>query len=328
MIGFLVRRTGQAVFVLLVISLLAFAVRNQLGDPLREMLGDSVSEAQRQALRAELGLDDPFWVQYGRFLAAALHGDFGTSYFFKEPALEVILRKLPATVDLVLGAVILIVLVAVPVGVLVAIFHRHWLARAVMAVSIVGISVPVFLTAIIAVYIFAVELDWLPSFGRGQTQVLFGEWSTGFLTADGLRHLILPCLSLGSIMVPLFIRLVRSEMVEVLQSDYIHYARAKGLSPARIYFVHALKNTLLPVMTIGGVQIGTMIAFTVLTETVFQWPGVGFLFLEAVNRADTPLIVAYLLFVGVVFVAVNTVVDIVYGWVNPRIRLTSPVARR
>jgi peptide/nickel transport system permease protein len=310
MFAFLVRRTGQAIMVMLVISVIAFSIQDNLGDPLRELVGQSVSEEQRQILRDQMGLNDPFIVQYWRFLKKAVQGDLGTSYFFKKPALDVILDKLPATLELVIGASLIIVVFSVPVGVYAAIYPTHWFSRLAMGVSIVGISIPVFLTAIMSIYIFSVELGWLPSYGRGETVKVFG-WSTGVLTRDGLVHLILPCIALSSIMLPLFIRLIRAEMMEVLESDYIKFAWAKGL-------------TLLPVITVGGVQIGTLIAFTILTETVFQWPGMGFLFLEAVNRVDTPLIIAYLIVVGLIFVITNTIVDLIYGLVNPTVRLARP----
>lgn len=323
MFAFLARRTFQAALVMFIISIIAFSIQDNLGDPLRELVGQSVSEAQREVLRDQLGLNDPFLVQYLRFLDRALQGDLGTSYFFKRPALEVILDKLPATLELVLGATLIIVVFSIPVGVLAAIHPRHWLSRLVMALSIVGISVPVFLTAIMSIYLFSVELGWLPSFGRGETVKVWG-WTTGLLTRDGLAHMILPCLALSSIMLPLFIRLIRAEMMEVLESEYVRFAWAKGLASRRVWFLHALKNTLLPVITVGGVQIGTLIAFTILTETVFQWPGMGFLFLEAVNRVDTPLIIAYLIVVGLIFVVTNTLVDLVYGLVNPTVRLARP----
>lgn len=307
-----------------IISILAFSIQDNLGDPLREMVGQSVSEAERQELRGKMGLNDPFFVQYWRFLKKAVQGDLGTSYFFKRPALDVILDKLPATLELVFGASLIIIFFSVPIGVFAAIQPKHWFSKFAMAVSTVGISVPVFLTAIMSIYIFSVELGWLPSFGRGDTVHVFGSWTTGFLTRDGLLHLILPCISLSSIMLPLFIRLIRAEMMEVLESEYVKFAWAKGLAPRRVWFVHALKNTLLPVITVGGVQIGTLIAFTILTETVFQWPGMGFLFLEAVNRVDTPLIIAYLIVVGLIFVVTNTVVDLVYGLVNPTVKLARP----
>ena len=320
MLSFLIRRIAQACLVMLVISVVVFSIHDELGDPLRELVGQSVSEEERQQLRDHLGLNDPFLAQYLRFLRNALQGDLGTSYFFKRPALEVILDKFPATFELVVGATLIIVLFSIPIGVFAAIKPRHWFSRVAMGVSIVGISVPVFLTAILSIYVFSVELGWLPSFGRGDI-VQIGWWSTGVLTRDGLAHMILPCLTLASIMLPMFIRLIRAEMLEVLESDYIKFAWAKGLSRQRIWFLHALKNTLLPVITVGGVQIGTLIAFTILTETVFQWPGMGFMFLEAVNRVDTPLIIAYVIVVGLIFVVTNTIVDLIYGLVNPTVKL-------
>ncbi|GGC00610.1 ABC transporter permease [Marinobacterium zhoushanense] len=322
MIAFLIKRLVQAIIVMFIISLVSFSIQDNLGDPLRELVGQSVSEEERQVLREKMGLNDPFLVQYGRFAVKALHGDLGTSYFFKEPALQVILHKLPATIELVFGATLIIVLLSVPLGVYSAIKPNSLFSRAVMGFSIVGISVPVFLTAIGLIYFFSIYLGWMPSFGRGETEPVLGPWETGFLTVDGLQHLILPCISLASIMLPLFIRLIRAEMMEVLQSEYVKFAWAKGLAPRRIYFLHALKNTMLPVITVGGVQIGTMVAYTILTETVFQWPGMGFLFLEAVNRVDTPLIVAYLIVVGAIFVVTNTLVDLIYGLVNPTVKLT------
>lgn len=321
MIAFFIRRLFQAIVVMFVISLLSFSIQDNLGDPLRELVGQSVSEAERQALRDDMGLNDPFMTQYLRFAGNALQGDLGTSYFFKQPALEVILKKLPATLELVFGATLIIIGLSVPLGVYSAIKPHSWFSKTVMGISIIGISVPVFLTAILSIYLFAVELNWLPSYGRGDVVPVFGVWETGFFSLDGLAHLLLPCVSLASIMLPLFIRLIRSEMMEVLESEYIKFARAKGLPLTRIYFLHALKNTMLPVITVGGVQIGTMVAYTILTETVFQWPGMGFLFLEAVNRVDTPLIVAYLIVVGAIFVVTNTVVDLIYGLVNPTVKL-------
>lgn len=304
-----------------VISLIGFAIQGNLGDPLRELVGQSVSEEVRQELREELGLNDPFLQQYMRFVGNALQGDLGTSYFFKEPALDVILKKLPATLELVFGATLIIIGLSVPLGVYTAIKPNSFLSRLIMGLSIVGISIPVFLTAIMMIFVFSVELGWLPSFGRGEIVHVWGYWETNFLTLDGWGHIILPSVALASIMLPLFVRLIRAEMMEVLESEYVRYATAKGINPWRIYFVHALKNTLLPVITVGGVQIGTMVAYTILTETVFQWPGMGFMFLEAVNRVDTPLIVAYLIVVGFIFVVTNTIVDLIYGLVNPTVNL-------
>lgn len=320
-IAFLIKRLGQAVVVMLVISVIGFSIQDNLGDPLRELVGQSVSEEVRNELREEMGLNDPFFVQYWRFLTKAVQGDLGTSYFFKRPALEVILDKFPATFELVLSASLLIFLISVPVGIYCAIRPKSLFARTVMAVSIVGISIPVFLTAIFSIQIFSIALGWLPSFGRGDT-VDLGFWRTGFLTLDGLAHLILPSIALSSIMLPLFIRLIRGEMMEVLRTEYVRFAWAKGLHPRRVWLLHAFKNTLLPVITVGGVQVGTLIAYTILTETVFQWPGMGFLFLEAVTRVDTPLIIAYIIVVGLIFVITNTIVDLVYTLVNPMVRIT------
>jgi len=319
-IQFAVKRLVQATVVMFVISLIGFSIQDNLGDPLRELVGQSVSEEVRNELREEMGLNDSFITQYVRFVSKAVQLDLGNSYFFKKPALEVIVDKFQATFELVLGATIIIVFFSIPIGVYCAINPKAWMSRIVMTLSIVGISVPVFLTAIFLIYIFSVELGWMPSFGRGDT-VQIGVWSTGFLTADGLSHLVLPSVSLASIMLPLFIRLIRAEMMEVLETEYIRFAWAKGLHTNRVWFLHALKNTLLPVITVGGVQIGTMIAYTILTETVFQWPGMGFVFLEAINRVDTPLIIAYIIVVGLIFVVTNTVVDLIYTLVNPTVRL-------
>ncbi|ACV68648.1 ABC transporter permease [Desulfohalobium retbaense] len=320
MFAFIVRRIAQALLVMFIISIVGFAIKHNVGDPVRMITGISTSEAEREALREEMGLKDPVLVQYGRFLKNALHGDLGTSYFYQRPATSVILEKAPATIELVLASSLIIILFSVPLGIYAAIYPKRIFSRCIMGGSIVGVSLPVFLTAIVLIYIFSVELGWLPSFGRGDT-VNIGGWETGLLTWDGIKHLILPAVSLSSIMLPLFIRLIRSEMMEVLESEYIKFAWAKGLKKYRIWFVHAFKNTLLPVITVGGVQLGITIAFTILTETVFQWQGLGFLFMEAVERSDTSLLVAYLVFVGLVMVVVNTLVDIIYGWVNPQVRL-------
>ncbi|MFW6054726.1 MAG: ABC transporter permease [Thermodesulfobacteriota bacterium] len=320
MIAFIIRRVLQAVLVMLIISVIAFAVKKNVGDPVRQITGISVSEAERDKLREVLGLNDPVPVQYYRFLKGALKGDLGKSFFYKKPATEVILSKAPATLELVLISSLIIVCLSVPLGIYSAIYPNRVFSKVVMGGSIVGVSIPVFLTAIMFVYFFSVKLGWLPSFGRGDT-VDIGGWKTGLLTVDGWKHIILPSISLSSIMLPLFIRLIRSEMMEVLESEYIKYAWAKGLKRQRIWFLHAFKNTLLPVITVGGVQLGITIAFTILTETVFQWQGLGFLFMEAVERSDTSLLVAYLMFVGVIMVVVNTVVDIIYGLVNPTVRI-------
>ncbi|MFV0347617.1 MAG: ABC transporter permease [Halodesulfovibrio sp.] len=322
MFAFIMRRLAQAMLVMFVISIIGFGIKYSFGDPVREMVGMSVSAADREALRDKLGLNDPIVVQWTRFVSNALQGDLGRSFFYRKPATEVIMKKAPATLELVFCSAMIILLVSTPAGIYAAVKPKSGLARFIMGFSIVGVSVPVFLTAILLIYLFAVELHWLPSYGRGETVQLWGFWDTGLLTLDGLKHLILPSIALSSIMLPLFIRLIRAEMKEVMQTEYVKFARAKGLKPWRILMVHGFKNTLLPVITVGGVQIGIMIAYTILTETVFQWQGMGFMFIEAVERSDTSLLVAYLVFVGALFVTVNTVVDIIYGLVNPMVRIS------
>ena len=322
MFAFIIRRVLQAIVVMLIISCIGFALKQNVGDPVRELTGISVSAAERDAIREKLGLNDPFLIQYGRFLkGAVLEGNIGQSFFYKKPAMEVIVNKAPATLELVLVCSFLIVVLSIPMGIYSAIYPRRFMSRMIMGFSTIGVSVPIFLIAILLIYVFSIKLGWLPSYGRGQTVDVWG-WESGLFTIDGLKHLLLPATALTALMLPLFIRLIRSEMMEVLETEYVKFAWAKGLPRMRIWFVHAFKNTLLPVITVGGVQIGTMIAFTILTETVFQWGGLGFLFLEAVERADTSLLVAYLIFVGVIFVVVNTVVDIIYGLVNPMVRIT------
>ena len=304
-----------------IISIFCFLVQDSLGDPTREMAAMSMSDAEREDLKESLGLNDSLLVQYGRFAGRALQGDLGNSYFFKEPALTVIMKKLPATLELAFAASFLIITISIPLGVFTAIRPRHWFSRFTMAASVIGISIPVFLTALGLIFIFSVTLGWMPSFGRGEVVHIWGYWSSNFFSWDGFVHIVMPAIALSSIMLPLFIRLVRAEMLEVLSSEYVKFARAKGLGPGPVYLKHALKNTMLPVITVGGVQIGIMVAYTILTESVFQWPGMGFMFLEAVNRSDIPLITAYIMFVGFVFVVVNTLVDMLYGMINPMVDL-------
>lgn len=321
MISFLLKRLSQVIIVMLAISLIAFAVQSKLGDPVAEMVSISASAQEKAAVREELGLNAPFLVQYGHFITNVLHGDFGTSYFYKRPTADVILEKLPATLELVAMASIFIIGLSIPLGVYAAIHPRNLVTKLIMGISIIGISVPVFLTAILLLFFFSQYLGWLPSYGRGETLNLLG-WQSGFFTLDGIKHLILPAIALSSIMLPLFIRLVRSEMIEALGSEYIRFAYAKGLTNRVIWYKHALKNTMLPVITVGGVQLGLMVAYTLLTETVFQWPGVGFMFLEAINRADIPLITTYIIFVGFIFVLTNTFIDIIYGFIDPRVNIS------
>ena len=321
MFAFTVRRIIQAALVVLVIGMIGFLVQYNIGDPVRDMVGISVSAKDREVIREKLGLNDSFWVQYSRFVRNAVKGDLGTSYFYSKSAVQVILKKAPATIELVLATAMIVIVFSLPIGIYSAIKPKSLFSKAAMGFSTIGVSIPVFLTAIGLIYLFSVELGWLPSYGRGET-VNIGGWETGFLTLDGLRHLVLPSISLSIIILPLYIRLIRSEMMEVLETEYIKYAWAKGLSRRRVWLVHAFKNTLLPVITVFGVEMGVLIAFTILTETVFQWQGMGFMFYEAVERSDTALLVAYLVVIGVLFVVINTIVDIIYGLVNPMVRIT------
>lgn len=302
-------------------SCIAFAVKYSFGDPTRELLGMSATEEARIALRAELGIDASPLKQWVNFIRGILHGDFGYSYFYKEPALDIILERLPATIELVLVTSLIIIFVGIPAGVYVACNPRSFVSRSIMVVSTLGVSVPVFLTSMLLIYIFSIKLNLFPSFGRGEPVAILWGWKTGLTTWKNISHLILPSIALASVMLPLFVRLTRSDMIEVLASDYITYAKAKGISWKRIVWRHAFRNTLLPLCTIGGVQLGTMLAFTVLTETVFQWPGVGLMFIEAVNRSDAGLLVAYFLFTALLFIVINTVIDIVYTFIDPTIRM-------
>ena len=310
----------QAILVMLAIAAIAFAVREALGDPLREIMGEAVPQAERAALREQLGLNDPWPTQLVRYLGRAATGDLGQSYIYKRGTLGVVLAKFPASFELVMAASLIVLLVSLPAGIYCAVRPRSWGARFILASSVLGISVPVFLTGIFLISIFSVWLGWLPAFGRGET-IWIGPWETGLLTLDGLEHLFLPAITLSSILLPLFIRLVRGAMLDQLGSDYVRTARAKGASRLRVWLNHALRNALLPLVALGGLQIGNLLAYTLLTETVFQWPGMGFLFLEAVTRADVPLITTYLVAVGLLFVITNTLVDLVSLWLDPRVSL-------
>ncbi len=319
-VSFFARRLAQALLVMLVVLVVAFAVRASLGDPLREIMGEAVPQAEREALRHELGLDAPAPVQFLRYVGRAAQGDLGSSYIYKRSTIAVILAKFPASFELVLAASLIVILISLPAGIYCAVRPQSLGAKAVLSFSVLGISIPVFLTGIFLITIFSVQLGLLPAFGRGQT-VRIGFWETGLLTRDGLAHLVLPAITLSSIMLPLFIRLVRGAMLDQLGQDYVRTARAKGASPLRVWLAHALRNAWLPILALGGLQIGNMLAFTLLTETVFQWPGMGFLFLEAVTRADVPLITTYLVVVAALFVVTNTIVDVVSLALDPRISL-------
>jgi peptide/nickel transport system permease protein len=320
MVIFVISRLLQAVPVLLVVGFIAFAMFAYVGNPVTMMLGQDYTEAQRAALVAQLGLDQPFFIQYVKFVWAALHGEFGVSYRLARPVTELIAERLPATLELAFTASAIALLIGVPMGVYTGIYRNSPLARAFMLFSLAGVSLPTFLIGILLILVFSVLLGWLPSFGRGEVVALGGWWTTGFLTASGLKALILPSVTLGLFQMTLIMRLVRAEMLEVLRSDYIKFARARGLTNRAVNFGHALKNTLVPVITIVGLQLGGLVAFAIVTETVFQWPGMGLLFVQSVSVADIPVMSAYLQLVALLFVGINLVVDLLYYAVDPRLR--------
>ncbi len=319
MLEFFIRRLLQAVVVLLTVAFIAFLLFQFVGDPVAQMLGIESTQEDRERLREALGLNDPFYVQFFHFIANALSGDFGISLRQGTPVSELIAERFPATFELALVSVVIATLVGVTLGVIVAIYRNTFLARFLMGFSLVGISLPTFLIGILFILVFSVWLGWLPSYGRGEV-VELGFWTTGLLTADGLMHLILPALTLSVFQLALIMRLVRAEMLEVLRSDFIKFARARGLSEKSIYFHHALKNTLIPVITIVGLQLGGIIAFSIVTETVFQWPGLGLLFIQAVQFADIPVMTAYLCLIALMFVLINFIVDWLYTVVDPRLK--------
>ena len=327
MIAFIVSRVLQAIPVLLVVGFIAFAMFKFVGDPVTIMLGTTYTEAQKTALIHQLGLDQPFIVQYVRFMLNAVQGHFGVSYRLARPVMDLMAERLPATLELAGTAAFLALAVGVPMGVYTGIHRNSAVSRLIMVFSLVGVSLPTFLIGILLILVFSVLLQWLPSYGRGDV-VHFSHWSTGFLTWSGLKALVLPAVTLGLFQMTLIMRLVRAEMLEVLRSDYVKFARARGLGGRAINFGHALKNTLVPVITIAGLQIGGIIAFSIVTETVFQWPGMGLLFVQSVQVADIPVMAAYLMLISVLFVLINLVVDLLYYAVDPRLRMARPGAAR
>ena len=319
MLEFIIRRFLQAAVVLLTVAFIAFLLFQFVGDPVSQMLGIESTQADRDRLRETLGLNDPFYVQFLHFVGNALKGDFGISLRQGVPVSEMIAERFPATFELAFVSVVFATVVGVALGVVVAIYRDTFLARFLMSFSLVGISLPTFLIGILFILFFSVWLGWLPSYGRGEV-VTIGFWTSGLLTVDGWLHLILPALTLSVFQLALIMRLVRAEMLEVLRSDFIKFARARGLSEKSIYFRHALKNTLIPVITIVGLQLGGIIAFSIVTETVFQWPGLGLLFIQAVQFADIPIMTAYLCLIALMFVFINFIVDWLYTVVDPRLR--------
>src|SRR6188768_1720429 len=320
MIAFILRRLLQGVIVMLVVGFIAFSLFNFVGDPVALMLPPEATMADRDQMHQTLGLDKPFYRQFATFLGNAVQGNFGVSLRLGRPVSTLLVERLPATLELAITAALIALFVGIPIGVYTALRRDSWISRALLTTSLIGVSLPNFLIGIFLILIFAVWLGVLPSFGRGDT-VKLGFWSTGLLTTTGLKALILPAVTLSFFPLTLIMRLVRAEMMEVLRTDYIKFARARGLSNRAVHFGHALKNTLVPVITIAGLQLGGIIAFAIITEQVFQWPGMGLLFIQAVQFADIPVMAAYLCLIGLIFVVINLVVDLLYFAVDPRLRV-------
>ena len=318
MLAYVIRRVIQSIIVLLMVGLVAFSMFRFIGDPVENLLGQERTQGDIERVRDQLGLNEPFPVQYLKFLGNVVQGDFGISYRQGRAVSEIIAERAPATLELAGVSAILAIVFGVGLGVFTAIHRDGILANIIMTTSLIGVSLPTFLIGILLIYIFAVELGWLPSFGRGQT-VDVGWWSTGFLTASGLKAIILPAITLGLYQMTLIMRLVRAEMLEVLRTDYVKFARARGLTERAINYGHALKNTMVPVITVTGLQIGSIIAFAIITETVFQWPGVGLLFINAIQFVDIPVMAAYLMLISVMFVMINLIVDLLYFVIDPRL---------
>ena len=320
MLAFILRRLIQAVMVMVTVAFIAFMLFQYVGDPVVFLLGQDATPEQIRSLRADLGLDKPFFVQFWHFLLNAAQGEFGLSLRQGAKVSRLMAERFPATLELALVAAALALLVGVPMGVYAALKRGTFISQAFMTLSLLGVSLPTFLIGILLILVFAVVLGWFPSFGRGEV-VHIGWWTSGLLTAKGWHHITLPAITLAIFQLTLIMRLVRAEMLEVLRTDYIKFARARGLSNRAIHFGHALKNTLVPVMTITGLQLGGLIAFAIITETVFQWPGMGLLFIQAVTFADIPVMAAYLCLIALIFVVINLVVDLLYFVVDPRLRV-------
>jgi peptide/nickel transport system permease protein len=319
MVPLLATRLASAVVVMLVVAALSFCIFNFLGDPVNNILGVNATLEQREKLRVTLGLDKPTVIQFWRFVEHAVVGDFGVSYRNRQPVLDIILARLPATLELVFVATLMALTIGVPLGIYTALRPEGTLSRLLQAGSLVGISMPQFLIGMLLILVFAVELRWLSAFGRGEV-VKIGWWTTGLLTFSGLKAIIMPSITLAVFQISMIMRLVRSEMLEVLRTDFVKFARARGLSDRAVYLRHALRSSLLPVVTITGLQIGSLIAFAIVAEAVFQWPGMGLLILQAIEFADFPVMAAYLALVGFGFVTINLLVDLIYVAVDPRLR--------
>ena len=320
MLAFVLRRLFQAAIVLVAVAFISFLLFQYVGDPVVFLLGQDARPEQIAQLRADLGLDRPFFVQFWHFLSNAVQGEFGLSLRQGAKVSRLIGERFPATLELALVAAVMALLIGIPMGVYTALRRGTFMSQFFMTLSLLGVSLPTFLIGILLILVFAVHLGWFPSFGRGET-VQIGWWTTGLLKLDGWHHLVLPAVTLAIFQLTLIMRLVRAEMLEVLRTDYIKFARARGLSNRAIHFGHALKNTLVPVMTITGLQLGGLIAFAIITESVFQWPGMGLLFIQAVTFADIPVMSAYLCLIALIFVVINLVVDLLYFVVDPRLRV-------
>ena len=325
MISMVIKRIGNAAAVMLAVAFVAFMIFQFLGDPVQLMLNEQATQAERDALRERLGLNQNFVMQFVTFITRAIQGDFGISYRNQQEVMSLIAERFPATLELVLVSTVIALCVGIPLGVYAAIRKGSPIARLLTMFSMIGVSIPSFVIGILLILVFAVQLNWLPAFGRGEI-VKFGTWSTGLLTPSGRQALIMPAASLAMFQISFIMRLVTAEMLEVLRTDYIKFARARGLPNRLVHFRHALKNCLMPVVTMTGMMIGDLIAFALVTETVFQWPGMGQLFVQAVMFIDMPVMAAYLMIVSAIFVTINTIVDLIYLWVDPRLRQTG-VAR-
>lgn len=320
MISYVARRLLQSVFVMLAVSLIAFTLFRFVGDPIAQMVGQETSLEDQARLRSEMGLNDPLITQYGRFVKNLTTGEFGYSYRTRQPIGEMILSRLPATIELGFVSLLISLLVGIPAGIYTALHKDGFISHSILVATLVGVSVPTFVIGIFLIYLFGVTLGWLPTFGRGEV-VELGWWKTNLLTLDGWRSLILPALTLGVYQVTLTMRLIRSEMLEVLRTDYIKFAVARGINYRTVHYRHALKNTMVPVITIIGLQFGGIIAFSIVTESVFQWPGMGLLFLDSIRYVDIPVMSVYLVLIALIFVVINLLVDLLYVAIDPRVRL-------
>ena len=325
MLNYFLKRLIQSVLVMLIVAFVSFSLFNYVGDPVHNMVGQEASTEKRQEIREKLGLNDPVHTQFIRFVGNAVKGEFGISYQLRRPVSDLIAERLPATLELVFISALIAILSGIALGVYTGINRDGYLSNIILIISLFGVSLPTFVIGILFIYLFSVILGILPSFGRGEV-VEIGFWNTGFLTLSGLKAIILPSVTLSLFQMTYVIRLVRAEMMEILQTDYIKFARARGIQKNIINFKHALKNGLIPVITITGINVGTLVAFSIITETVFQWPGMGFLFINAVHFVDIPIMSAYLIMVAFIFVMINFIVDITYYIIDPRIRIKEEVA--